>query len=219
MLGLNDRDVHESGELADQGGALVHEGAGILMDVLEVGDLLIQGGDLSGERVDLTHGLHHVQIEIAALSFQRVSGGVESGGEVARRRQHSLAQRGIGGIGGKLLQAVEELADGISDTGIAATEHHLNLLQGSQRRIELSLLLRFLVQAEFENRVAQALEFFQNHSGAETQPAQNHRIAGNQHRPLPGKSGSVGIGHVVGGGFQRLLVGEQRAQSDGKRTV
>jgi len=113
--------------------------------VFEGSDLLIQGRNLRGERVDLADGLDQVQVEIAALRLQVMRGGIEGGGQVAGGGQYSLPQRETGGVGGKLLDAVEKLADRSPDAGIGSAERHLNLLERAQGGVQLALGLRFLV--------------------------------------------------------------------------
>ena len=54
-------------ELADQGAALVDQCARILVHIFKVGNLLIEGGNLGREGVDVADGLDDVQVKIAVL--------------------------------------------------------------------------------------------------------------------------------------------------------
>ena len=79
------------------------------------------------------------------LRLQVMRGGVEGSGQIAGGGQYSLSQRETGRVGGKLLDAVEKLADRSPDAGIGSAERHLNLLECAQGGVQLALGLRFLV--------------------------------------------------------------------------
>src|SRR5436305_15094080 len=107
---------------------MVYQRAGVVVDVLQVGDLLIETGDLSGDCVELPNCLNNVQVEVGALRLQIACGRVETGSEIACRGQHTLAQRAVGRVGRERLQAVEEFSDRVADTGLTARKVDLKLL-------------------------------------------------------------------------------------------
>src|SRR5208282_2572879 len=138
MIGWNDGDIHQSGELPDEIGLRVHQRAGVLVCILEIADLLVDTGDLRGQRIYLTDRLNDVLVKIAALGLKVVRGGVEVGGQLAGRGQHALPQFQIRRIGGELLQTVKETADVSADAGSGTRELGLKLLQLPQRGVELA---------------------------------------------------------------------------------
>ena len=79
---------------------LVHQGSGILAHVLQVADLPVELGNLPRKLVDLSHALHHAQVEVALLLGQGIGRGIEAGGQIVGGRNHALAQREIGRVGG-----------------------------------------------------------------------------------------------------------------------
>ena len=122
LVGRNDLHIDQCGKLLDEIVLRVHQGAGILVDALEIADLLIDTGDLRGQAVHLSDRLHDVLVDIAALGLKILSGRVEVGGQRVGRRQHALPQRQVRGIGGELLQTVKEIADVGADAGTGARE-------------------------------------------------------------------------------------------------
>ncbi len=168
LIGRNDGDIHQPGKLPYKVGLRVHQGTGVLMRVLETADLTVDTGDLRRQGIHLADRLHYVQVKIAALRLKTVCGVVEIGCQVAGCGQHALPQCQIRGVGGKLLQTVKEIADVGADAGTGAPELGLNLSQLPERSVELALLLRFLIQLNFEDRVAQALDFLQDDPGTKS---------------------------------------------------
>ncbi len=116
-----------------------------------------------------------------------------------------------------MLQTVEEIADVGADAGSGARELSLKLLQLPKRGVELALLLGCLIQLDFEDGVAQAGDFLQHHARAHAQRSLDDRVAGGYIGNLPGVSGGVRVGHVVGRGGHLLLADRKPAQGNRKR--
>src|ERR1019366_3454476 len=171
-------------------------GAGVLVDAFKVADLLVDTGNLRGQAVHLGDRLHDVLVNIGALRLKVLGGVVEVGGQGVGRGQHALPQCQIRGIGGKLLQTLKEIADVGADAGTGARELGLNLLQLGQRGVERTVLLRCLIDLDLEHGVAQALDFFEDHSGANAERSYLHRIRCRYIRNLAGVSGRIRVGHV-----------------------
>jgi hypothetical protein len=93
VVARDHRNVDQGRKLVDGLLALVDEGAGVFSDVLQVGDLPVELGDLRGELVDLADGLLHAGVEAGALCGQLVGRDVEGGGYIAGGGEHALAQR------------------------------------------------------------------------------------------------------------------------------
>ena len=136
------------------------------MQILHSTDFAIEGGNLGGEQIDLIHHLPHAQIQIAALCLQLVDSGSKTGCQVAAGGHNPLARRRAGRIGGKLFQAAEKLLICVPEISAATVEHHFNLLQCGHHGVQPAVLLGFLVQAKFENGVAQTLYAVQHHAAA-----------------------------------------------------
>ena len=98
-----------------------------------------------------------------------------------------------------------------SEISAATVEHHFNLLQCGHHGVQPAVLLGFLVQAKFENGVAQTLYAVQHHAAAKGKGILGYCVAFEEHRALAGEARRVGIGDVVGRDVERSLLRQQAA--------
>src|SRR6267154_2384991 len=111
---------------------------------------------------------------LLSLGTTRTSTSCDSCRMLSGRGHKSLPLRQARRIGGELVQAVEEIRE-LRAHIVRALKTGLRLLQLLHFGVELPLLLRFLVQTQFENVVTYALRLPEYHSRTEHQRRQFHR--------------------------------------------
>ena len=184
----------------------------VLADIFEAADLAVQLRDLAGELVDLADGLLDVAVKLRALRGQIVGRDVKGCGQVIGCGDYSLAKRQVGGTGRQLVHGVEELRNGRTDVPRTAGEAHLGLRQSGDQRAQLALGLGLLLDARFEDRIANTFNRFHGHAGAERQRVDDQRITQDENRNLARISRSVDVGDIVGGRLQSCLFGRESTQ-------
>ncbi len=103
---------------------------------------------------------------MAALRLQAGRGVIEIGCQIAGGGEDTLPQLQTRRVRGKLLQAVKKVADIGANAGSGVGKLGLQRLQLAERSVELAVLLGRLIDLNLKDGISQALDFFQNDSGA-----------------------------------------------------
>src|ERR1700756_1404824 len=93
IVGRDDGDIDQRGELIDELRPLVYEGSRVFPDVLEIADLLVQLGNLFRQLIDLPDGLLCARVEAGPLRRKAVRCYVERSCHIASRSENVLPQR------------------------------------------------------------------------------------------------------------------------------
>ena len=126
-----------------------------------------------------------------------------------------LAQAGVGGIGGELLEAIEELADKALQAAAGSfVEERLNLIETGRKGVELALALSFLIEAKLQDVVANALDAAEIYAGSELEVANGIGGSFDEIGDFASVAGRVDVGDVVADDGESALLGDERADGD-----
>src|SRR5208337_1844272 len=196
---------------------LIFEHPGLLGVALQTRDLLVQASQLSCVRVDLIDRLAHLLIKPSLNGAQLLPGLLERRSQVLCRRDYGLTGRNIRGIVSKLLEATEELVNDVAEPATRGIiEKGLDLIHRVHIRVELVLLLGFLVYAKFQDIVADALDPLEIHPIANRNLPCIQRGGLSQNGDLPGVTGRIDIGDVIRSSINSAFLGKKRAHCNRK---
>ncbi len=225
-LAAADEDVETAVVLRDHGHAdvgrkLTHRFVAGIEQVVRLlavggrdGDRLVQAADAASQPVDLVGDRGHLLVGEAVLLGKPVVHGVEAPRQPLGFRQHQLARGNVGRVLGRSLQRREEALQRRRDTGRAAGQQRVEL-------VDLALVGRdvavqggaaaHLVGEEFAIGPANV---HQGRAGADITGAAELRRRGGLAGILPAETRRVDVGDVVAGNRQLGLAGAQAREAD-----
>lgn len=177
----------------------------------------IQAGQLCRVRVDLFDRLPHLLVNPFLNGTQLLPGLVEGRSQVLCCGDYLLTRGDMDGICRKLLEAVKQPVDGVSEPGaLCFSEKRLHPIHGGHKRSETVLLLGFCVDQKFQDNVADALDSLGIYRIADRNLPCIQRGGLTQNGKLPGVTGRVDVGEVIRSSVKRALLRKKRPHRNRK---